>query len=69
MVQPIAEGEFTLPSIVQYTTTEKTDANVIQGGGSIASLYSMLANLDSVLHDALIDYLIFAWSLAISLAL
>ena len=64
MVQPITEGEITLPSSVQYTTTEKTDASVIQGGGSIASLYSML--LDSVLHDALIDYLIFAWSLAIS---
>ena len=56
MVQPITEGEITLPSSVQYTITEKTDASVIQGGGSIASLYSML--LDSVLHDALIDCLV-----------
>jgi len=47
VVQPIAEGEITLPSSVQYTTTEKTDASVIQGGGSIASLYSMLLELVS----------------------
>ena len=47
VVQPITEGEITLPSSVQYTTTEKTDASVIQGGGSIASLYSMLLELVS----------------------
>ena len=56
VVQLIAESGITFPSNVQYTTTEKTDASVIQGGGSIASLYSML--LDSVLHDALIDCLV-----------
>ena len=47
VVQLIAEGEITLPSSVQYTTTEKTDASVIEGGGSIASLYSMLLELVS----------------------
>ena len=34
VVQLIAEGEITFLSSVQYTTTEKTDANVIQGHDS-----------------------------------
>ena len=47
VIQLIAESEITFLSSVQYTTTEKTDANVIQGRGSIASLYSMLLELFS----------------------
>jgi len=34
VIQLIAESEITFLSSVQYTTTEKTDANVIQGCGS-----------------------------------
>ena len=34
VVQPIAESEITFLSSVQYSTTEKTGANVIQGCGS-----------------------------------